>query len=284
VSEETRWREQVEAFLVNYDGLTRRRYADALADFHRWYVGTYGEEPDARLLTREEAREYRAYLSGTRGLKASTVNGRLAALRSLVRFHGRTLRVRGVRRVEAPVEALTGRELGRLLAVLEGPRWLDKRNVALVSLMARAGLRVSEALGLRMGDVELNARSGSVLVRRGKGLKERRVPLSAEARRALREYLEVRPEARTDMLFLSRTLEPLKARDVQRLIAEAARRAGLRKRVTPHVLRHTFATRFLRQGGDLATLQAVLGHANLATTARYLHPDAARVQEMVEEM
>jgi len=284
VSEETRWQEQVDAFLVNYEGLTRRRYADALADFHRWYVGTYGEEPDALLLTREEAREYRAYLSGTRGLKASTVNGRLAALRSLIRFHGRTLRVRGVRRVEAPVEALTGRELGRLLAALEGPRWLDKRNVALVSLLARAGLRVSEALALRLDDVELNARSGSVLIRRGKGLKERQVPLSAEARRALREYLEVRPAARTDVLFLSRTLEPLGARDAQRMIAEAARRAGLRKRVTPHVLRHTFATRFLRQGGDLATLAHILGHANIATTSRYLHPDAVRMQEMVEEL
>ena len=282
MSEKTRWQEQVDAFLTNYDGLTRRRYADALADFHRWYVGTYDEEPDVLLLTREEAREYRAYLSGVRNLKASTVNGRLAALRSLVRFHGRTLRVRGVRRAETPVEALTGRELGRLLAAVEGPRWLDRRNVALVSLMARAGLRVGEVVALDVKDVELNNRSGWALIRRGKGLKERRVPLSAEARRALREYLEVRPDASTGVLFLSRTLEPLGARDVQRMITEAARRAGITKQVTPHTLRHTFATRFLQRGGDLATLQAVLGHANLATTARYLHPDAARVQEMVE--
>jgi len=69
---------------------------------------------------------------------------------------------------------------------------------------------------------------------------------------------------------------------VQRLVAKFARLAGITRKVTPHMLRHTFATRFLRQGGDLATLQLLLGHANLATTARYLHPDAARVQEMVE--
>ncbi len=132
-------------------------------------------------------------------------------------------------------------------------------------------------------DVEMNSRSGWVLVRKGKGVKERRVPLSAEARQALRAYLEVRPQ-RPGPLFFSRTYQPLRERDVQRVLAEAARRAGIGRRVTPHTLRHTFATRFLRSGGDLATLQAILGHANLSTTARYLHPDTTRMQEMVEEL
>ncbi len=178
-----------------------------------------------------------------------------------------------------------GRELGRLLAAVEGPGWQDKRDCALLSLLARAGLRVSEAVALQIGDVEINSRSGSVLVKHGKGLKERRVPLSVEARAALRSYLEVRPSAVDTHLFLSRTLGPLSARDVQRLVAEAARRTGIAKRVTPHTLRHTFATRFLQKnGGDIATLANLLGHSNVSTTTRYLHPNAARVQEMVEEM
>jgi site-specific recombinase XerD len=211
------------------------------------------------------------------------VNVRLAAIRSLARFHERELRVRGVRQERPPVETLDGRELGRLMAALEGDDWVSRRNRAMVALMARAGLRVSEVLALKPEDVELNARSGWVLVRKGKGMKERRVPLSAEARRELREYLEVRPQ-RPGPLFFSRTYQSLTGRDVQRVVAEAARRAGLEKRVTPHTLRHTFATRFLQAGGDLATLQTVLGHSNLSTTARYLHPDAGRVQEMVEEL
>jgi len=146
------------------------------------------------------------------------------------------------------------------------------------------GLRVSEVCALAVGDVMLNGRSGSALVRKGKGVKERQVALSKQARKALQVYLEVRPDWPTEQLFFSRTGKPLDTRAVQRLVEKLARLAGIAHQVTPHTLRHTFATRFLRKGGDLATLQALLGHANLVTTARYLHPDAAQVQAMVEEM
>ncbi|MCS7226460.1 MAG: tyrosine-type recombinase/integrase [Gloeomargarita sp. SKYB31] len=277
------WEDAVQGFLKGYSGITHRRYQDALRDFADWYRATYGEAPNPQLLTAQEIREYTGYLLSVRRLKAASVNLRLSALRSLLRHIGREVRVRGVRQEKPPVDALEGRELGRLFAALEGDDWLSRRNQAMVALMARAGLRVGEVLALMPEDVEVNARSGWVLVRKGKGVKERRVPLSAEARQALRAYLEVRPQ-RPGRLFFSRTFQPLTGRDVQRIIAEAARRAGLGRRVTPHTLRHTFATRFLRAGGDLATLQAILGHANLSTTARYLHPDAGRMQEMVEEL
>jgi site-specific recombinase XerD len=207
-------------------------------------------------------------------------------LRALVRAQGRTLKVKGVRQVRPAVDTLDSRELGKLLAALDGATWQDKRDVALVSLMARAGLRVSEALGLKLDDVEIGARSGAALVREGKGLQQRRVALSAELRATLSAYLEVRPAtAQMDHLFLSRTLGPLAPRDAQRIVAEAARRAGITRKVTPHTLRHFFATRFLQKnGGDIATLASILGHANISTTTRYLHPNAQRVQEMVEEM
>ena len=288
------WTESVEAYLHTLRTSTAHQYRLALDDFHRWYIGTYGEEPDPALLTDEEAREYVAYLSTVRNLKAATVNLRLTAVRGLARSCGRRITVRGVRQVQAPVEPLNGRELGRLLAAVEGhdwgAEWMKYRNLAVIALMARAGLRVSEVVSLDMADVTLNSRSGHTLVRRGKGLKERRVPLSLETRKAIAAYLEVRPDRKQfmeepDALFLSRTGERrIDARAIQRMVEAAAQRAGISRRVTPHTLRHTFATRFLRTGGDLATLQAVLGHANLSTTARYLHPDAARVQKMVEEL
>ena len=145
--------------------------------------------------------------------------------------------------------------------------------------------RVSEALALKIGDVEVGPRSGTLLVRTGKGLKERRLALSAEARDTLKAYLQVRPKVADDLLFLSRTHRALDPRDVQRLVSEAARRAGIKITVSPHTLRHSFATRFLAKNqGDIATLAMLLGHANISTTTRYLHPDARKMHEMIETL
>lgn len=157
-----------------------------------------------------------------------------------------------------------------------GDTWQAKRDVAVLNLLVR--------VGLRLGDVVLSARKGHVVVKSGKGMKERTVPLPREARAALQVYLAVRPEWAGEWLFVSKTGKALSPRDVQRLVEKAARMAGLTRRVTPHVLRHTYATRALRRGVDLATVARLLGHENLSTTARYLHPDEARVAEMVEEL
>ncbi|MDX9956172.1 MAG: tyrosine-type recombinase/integrase [Anaerolineae bacterium] len=280
----TDWQSSVANFLAEYEDITYRRYADALAEFAAWYQVTYNTLPEPALLTVEELREYRNHLVA-QGHKAATVNLRLAPLRGLLRSIGRNVKIRGVKQVKPAIEALDGRELGRLLAAVEGPDWQDVRNGAMLNVLARAGLRLSEVLALKLDDVTLNDRSGSLLVRQGKGKKERTVALAKEARAALRAYLDVRPKmAQTEVLFISRSWQPLGPRDVQRLIAEASRRAGIQKTVTPHTLRHTFATRFLQNGGDVATLASLLGHTNVATTTRYLHPNAARVQEMVEEL
>ena len=103
----------------------------------------------------------------------------------------------------APVRALSARELGRLFAAAEGEDWLDRRNVAILALMAKAGLRVGEVVALETTDVELNARSGWATVRMGKGNKTRRVPLNGDVRRALQDYLAVRPDVHTKQLFVS---------------------------------------------------------------------------------
>jgi site-specific recombinase XerD len=170
---------------------TCQAYELSLEQFQTWYTTTYGEEPDATLLTQEEAREWRSYLTNVKRASAATVNQRLAALRGITRHHGRTLNVKGMKKVQPPIEPLNGRQVGRLLAALDGSRWIDKRNVAAVSLMVRAGLRVSEVVALQIEDLVVSERKGQVTVRQGKGLKERTVPLSQTARSELRAYLEV---------------------------------------------------------------------------------------------
>lgn len=278
--------DQVSDFLQTLNtAATRRAYAQALQQFQAWYVTTYGQKPDASFLTAEEVREWRGYLINIKRFSAATVNLRLAALRSLARHHSLSLNVKGMKQAAPPLEPLNGREIGRLVAILKGDHWLAKRNVSLVSLMVRAGLRVSEVVALDHDDVTMSERKGEVRVRQGKGLKERTVPLSRQARRDLQAYLAVRPSFAGDRLFVSRSGNVLQARDVQRLLTNAALRAGIQKQVTPHLLRHSFATRALRQGKmDLATLANMLGHENLATTARYLHPDKEQMAAMIEEL
>lgn len=264
---------------------TQSAYELGLRQFHEWYLATYVEEPDALLLTAEEIREWRSFLTNVKRFSAATVNQRLAAVRGLVRHYGRSLNVKGMKKVDAPIEPLNGRQIGRLLAVLEGTRWIDKRNVAIVSLMVRAGLRVSEVAALELDDVSVTERKGQVMVRQGKGLKERVVPLSRMARAAMSEYLAERPSFNVKSVFVSPAGNSLSSRDLQRLVSSSTAKAGISTTVTPHILRHSFATRALRQAKvDLATLSLILGHENLTTTARYLHPDSNLMAEMVEDL
>ncbi len=264
---------------------TQELYQKALRSFREWYWQRYESPPDYDLLTEEEVREYLTTLR-EEGLSASSRNLALAALKWAARQAGNRLEVPMEKAVPPPIETLTPRELGRLVRAARQaqPEWVGLRNEALIALLARAGLRLGEALALKVDDITLRPRSGFVLVRYGKGGKQRQVPLSAEARRALHRYLTHRHDVETDALFVSNWGRPLSRRTVQATISEAAKKAGIERRVTPHVLRHTFATRLIENGADLASVQALLGHSSLATTQRYLHPDQRRMQEMVEGM
>jgi integrase/recombinase XerC len=272
----------MESFLAPLSPRTRDRYRAALSEFAAWYRQTFQDDPDPALLTDLEVRDYIAHLQAVRKLSPSSIHLRLSALRGLLKSLGRSLRVRGPRMQKPPVRALSARELGRLFSAAEGEDWIDKRNTAILALMAKAGLRVGEVVALELGDIELNARSGWAIIWMGKGNKTRRVPLNSDVRQALQAYLAVRPDAPAKALFVSRTGTPLSVRDVQRLVAELARKARIEGKVTPHILRHTFATRLLERGADVAAVAALLGHESIATTSRYLHPSEARLVEAVE--
>jgi site-specific recombinase XerD len=279
------WADAVRGFLDSlFSPKTQELYRAALEEFAAWYERAFGQPPDPVRLTDPEVRDYVVYLQAVRRLSPSSIHIRLAALRGLLRSLGRSLWVRGPRMQRPPVRVLDASELERLFAAAEGGRWIDKRNVAILALMAKAGMRVGEVVALELTDIELGARSGWAVVRAGKGNKMRRVPLNRDVCRALRVYLAVRPASDVPVLFVSWTGARLYARDVRRIVTRLARRAGIQGRVTPHVLRHTFATRVLEMGADLATVAAILGHESIATTSRYLHPSEARLVEAVERL
>lgn len=205
-------------------------------------------------------------------LKKRTQNYYLIALRSFLKFllrRGITSlppdRIELAKVGERAIDIITADELQRLIAATEGTDLKSLRDQAVVQLLFSTGLRVSELCGLPR---DINLASDELSVR-GKGEKIRVVFISEEARQAVKAYLA--KEARESKVDTTTTLFGLTSRSVERLIKHYAIKAGISKKVTPHVIRHSFATDLLSNGADLRSVQALLGHANIGTTQIYTH-------------
>ncbi|MBM3134468.1 MAG: hypothetical protein FJZ89_04100 [Chloroflexi bacterium] len=224
------------------------------------------------------------YIAGQQaaGHKASTINRRLSALRQLYVY----LRDEEDLALESPVRDthylklprplprfLSDAEVNRLFAVIQ-----DGRDRALFTLLLRCGLRVAEVAQLQLQDVDLAGQR--LIVRQGKGRKDRLVYLSLDALLALRGYLAQRADKPCSLVFLVQkgpgAGQGISVRGVQKRLEYYARQAGLA--VSSHCLRHTFATQMLEAGADLPTIQALLGHAQMATTQRYAQVSDQRVR------
>lgn len=155
------------------------------------------------------------------------------------------------------------------------------RDRAILELMYGSGLRVSEAAGLTVDRVDLDRRRVRVA---GKGAKEREVPLGDVAAAAVRRWLEVRDALGAgSAMFLNRRGRPIGPRDIRRLVGRYVRATLPGRRVTPHTLRHSFATHLLEGGADIRAVQELLGHASVATTQRYTHVSRSRLFEAYEQ-
>lgn len=262
---------------------TLRSYRADLADCARFLAGHR-----TGTLLEADARTLRAYLADLhdRGLARTSVARRLAALRSFYRF----LMRRGHARANPAQEVQTPRLPKRLPAYLpideseallraNFPATLaGTRDRAVLELLYATGIRVAELAGLQVEDVDL--REGAVRVT-GKGGKERIVPVGRKAVEALRVYLAERTEG-SGPLFRNRWGGRLTVRSLHRIVGARARAAGLSRRVTPHTLRHTFATHLLDAGADLRLIQELLGHARLGTTQKYTHVSAERLMKVYD--
>jgi integrase/recombinase XerD len=187
-------------------------------------------------------------------------------------------------RVTLP-EVLSTKEVEDLLASTHGPGAMDQRDRAMLELLYATGLRVSELIGLSRRDINFVA--GYLMVQ-GKGGKERVVPIGEVASRTVTDYLEqVRPlldhgKGRDD-LFLSRLGRRMTRQSFWNLIRKRAATAGIWKTITPHTLRHSFATHLLENGADLRSVQLMLGHADLSSTQIYTHVTRERLRRIHEE-
>ena len=283
---------------------TIRNYDFYLQRFLHWF----GENKKPDKLAAEDVRQYRLWLNRLTDvhgdpLKKNTQNYHLIALRSFLKYLAKrdiqTLVPEKIELMKMPdreVSFLDGDDLERLLSAPFQVARIDQnqnaekkgrtpisvliafRDKAILELLFSTGLRVSELVSLKKENVNLKKEEFSV---RGKGQKTRVVFLSNQSRYWLTKYLALRTDL-NPFLFVSHdkrtgnqktngTDQPLPSRSVQRTIQKYARAAGITKPVTPHTLRHSYATDLLRNGADIRSVQAMLGHASITTTQIYTH-------------
>ena len=282
--------EQFEDYLTFERGLSARTvsaYRRDLARFLAFASGAGGRAPadvDTAML--------RAWVFELRdaGLAASSIRRARSALRTYFGFllaEG-ALEIDPTDRLEAPrapralPDFLSRDEVDRLLDAPDPGHPLYWRDRAVLEFLYASGVRVSELVELPISSLDLE--EGFALVF-GKGAKERLVPVGAPALRALRRYLrEVRPALDTGRgagrVFLNARGRPIRRESVWALVRDAARRAGIGRTVSPHTLRHTFATHLVEGGADLAAVQELLGHADISTTQIYTHLDRAYLRDL----
>jgi integrase/recombinase XerD len=275
--------EQFHDYLTYERGLSARTVAAYGRDLGRWlgFMVGLGVEDPARV-TAPQLREWVFSLKES-GLAATSIRRAQSALRT---YYGFLLAEGAVDsdpsdRLESPratrklPEFLSLEETTRLLEAPDPSKPLYWRDRAILEFLYAAGVRVSELVELPLSGLELDEGFATVL---GKGSKERLVPVGAPARRALGRYLrDVRPSldkgGGKGRVFLNGRGRPLRREAVWKIVREAARRAGITKKVSPHTLRHTFATHLVEGGADLAAVQELLGHVDISTTQIYTHLD-----------
>ena len=235
--------------------------------------------------------DFRRYLQdqSRKGKATRTVSRRLAAIRTLLRFlcaqgHDRTHALQQLERPKperALPKVLNRTQVNQLIAAPNPKSILFARDVAILELLYASGLRASELCQLKLRDLNLTVRCVRVL---GKGSKERVVPLGRAAAEAIERYLnECRPRLQKkpcETVFLSRTGRPLERIALWMLVEKYGRSSGLLKNISPHTLRHCFASHLLGGGADLRVVQELLGHSDINTTQVYTHVDSDRLKSV----
>ncbi len=274
-----------------YSPATVRSYETDLAQFEAFLQARQASLEHPESVTREHARGFMAEMHRLH-IKKSSMARKLSSLRAFFRFLRRQRvldadPLAGLRNPKQEKRQPRALNVDQAVAVMQAAAPKDPeslRDAALAELLYGSGLRVSEALGLDVTDVD--AASGVVRVT-GKGSKDRLAPLSDEARRRLAQYVEQRgafaPPPGETALFLGQRGGRLNRRQAARIIEALSKKAGLAQRVHPHMLRHSFATHMLEAGADLRDIQELLGHERIGTTQRYTHLNLQQIMKVYDK-
>jgi site-specific recombinase XerD len=275
--------------------MTIRNYEFYLQRFIDW-----AKDPHADDITSDLIRQYRLYLNRLEGrndqvqLKKSTQNYHLIALRTFLKYLARNdVQTLAAEKIELAkqgsrdVSFLDASDLARLLeapSMSDAPKILQLRDRAILELFFSTGLRVSELANLKITNINLDRDEFTV---RGKGDKTRVVFLSHQAKHAIEAYLNARKDE-CPYLFVrhdrakagAEEVGAITSRSIERLVQRYSAAAGIPKHVTPHTLRHSFATDLLMNGADIRSVQAMLGHSSITTTQIYTHVTNQQLKEV----
>ncbi|MFH1552780.1 MAG: tyrosine recombinase XerC [Candidatus Omnitrophota bacterium] len=266
----------------NYSKHTLRGYRSDLNE-----LADFLEEKDPKSVTHLDLRRFLAELKRKNSAKRTVVR-KLGAIRSFFRFLFREkyIKTNPADSIFTPKqdkrlpEFLDIEKTLRLITAPQLDNVLGLRDRAILEVLYSAGIRVSELVGLNQENIDLIA--GAIKVR-GKGKKERIALLGSEAQRAIRNYLEKRSPASlgaAGALFLNKRGTRLSDRSVRRIINKYVRQCSIEQKISPHSIRHSFATHLINNGADLRSVQELLGHKNLSTTQIYTHLGSQRIREM----
>lgn len=271
----------------NYSEHTLDAYRSDLEGFIEWLLS---RGADLFLVKHRQARAYMSAL-GNDGYAKTSINRKLSAIKSFYRWlvvEGELdadplSTVSGPKKERRLPRRLVAEDIARLLGVWDTGEAKGVRNRAILELLYASGARISEVASMNVGDVDFAERQIKVL---GKGSKERIIPIHDMAARTLEIYLgaprqELASASKThaDTLFLSSRGNPMSAAAIRRMFKESLALAGLDENLTPHDLRHSFASDLVEGGADLRTVQELLGHASLSTTQIYTHLSASHLKE-----
>jgi integrase/recombinase XerC len=275
----------------NYSEHTIRAYMTDLTEFSGFLKekGVFNQSADISCVDEVSIRAYIGWLYRKRNSKKS-ISRKLTSTRTFFEFLMRedVIQKNPAKLVPTPKGErklpafLTVDEVFKLIETAQSKGVLGFRDKAILELLYSSGLRVSELAGINLSDLNLTNSLVKVL---GKGSKERIVPLGSKAVEAIRRFIEKRHELhpRGDFLFVNSRGDRLTVRSVGRIVKKYSIISGIPKNVSPHVLRHTFATHLLGSGADLRAIQEMLGHSSLSTTQRYTHTSIEKIMEIYDK-
>ena len=278
-----------------YSSHTLRAYRSDLFDFLEFYIGDrVGEDENIQAVFQNRIRQVdravlRRYLASLvkQDKSKRTIARRLSSLKSFFNYLVRTDRIDlspaesiPYPKQEKTIPKTVGiDDIFRLLDSLPDDSWLDKRNLAMFETFYSTGMRISEIHGLNIGDIDFKSRMIRVF---GKGRKERVVPVGERALNAIEDYRNKLAQDHR-AVFLNKDFGRLSTRSIRRILDKIVLNCGMNLKLSPHMLRHSFATHMLDSGADLRGIQEILGHTSLSTTQIYTHVSMDRLVEVYDK-